>query len=58
MAEKQPPVYSFCHEPVRWRSVQLSESSSRHSNPVVNDRDLAYRFAVRVQREPFPIDKA
>lgn len=58
MAEKQPPVYSFCNEPIRWHAVQQSVANSRHSNPVVNNQDLPYRFAVSIQRENFPPDNS
>ena len=64
MAEKVPHIYGFCKEPISlqaWSSKQQQTTgiaeNTRHCNPVANNRDLPYRFAVSIHRENFPPDK-
>jgi len=65
MAEKIPHNYGFCKEPISlqvWSSKQNQQATgiaenTRHCNPVANNRDLPYRFAVSIHRENFPPDE-
>lgn len=57
MAEKMPHIFGFCKDPIEWHAPNLTNGNIRQCNPVINNQDLVYRFAVKIHRENFPPDK-
>ena len=58
MAEKLPRLFGFCKDPIEWQAPTPTVANTRDCNPVTNNQDLAYRFAISISRENFPPDKA